>query len=437
MFDIFSTSFLYALGAIILIDLVLAGDNALVIAMAARKLPDHLRKRAILWGTFGAIAVRSVMTFAVVWLLQIPGLLAIGGIALVWIAVRLLAPKDDGEHNMAADVGFWGAMKTIVIADAVMGVDNVLAVAGAAHGNYILVGLGLLISIPIVVWGSNLVLKLIDRFPSIIYLGAVVLAWTAAKMIVSEPMLKATLAEHAALPWLVYAVVIGAVLGLGYWINSRKVAKSVVVNAADVVVVNDASMVEAVATVTAIPAMSAAPSFAYTNATTRILVPVDASPSAHAAVEHVLLRTPRDSAGRIAAQIHLVHVLPRLTRNATRFLSQSARSRFYATREAEALTPFKLRFEAAGALVVVHAPRSSDAATEIATLAKVIDAQKIVVATRRGDALARWMTGSLAGRVIDRATVPVEVVISGKMPVWRRMAVPMGLGMMMAALAWD
>lgn len=312
MFDIFSTSFLYALGAIVLIDLVLAGDNALVIAMASRKLPDHLRKRAILWGTFGAIAVRTVMTFAVVWLLQIPGLLAIGGIALVWIAVRLLAPKDDGEHNLAADVGFWGAMKTIVIADAVMGVDNVLAVAGAAHGNYLLVGLGLLISIPIVVWGSNLVLKLIDRFPSIIYLGAVVLAWTAAKMIISEPMLKSTLAEHAALPWLVYAVVIGAVLGLGYWINSRKVAKP------------------------ANPASSASPPDA------------GASP----AVEAV------DAVATVAT----VTAIP----------AETAAQRF-----------------------------------------------------------------ALAGRIIDRASVPVEVVLSGTMPVWCRMAVPMSLGMMMMALAWD
>ena len=219
--DIFSSAFLYALGAIILIDLVLAGDNALVIAMAARNLPDHLRKRAILWGTFGAIAVRSIMTFAVVWLLQIPGLLAIGGIALVWIAVRLLAPKAEDQHNLAADVGFWGAMKTIVIADAVMGVDNVLAVAGAAHGSYLLVVLGLLISIPIVVWGSSLVLKLIDRFPAIIYLGALVLALTAAKMIVSEPILAGYMREIAGLNWLVYATAIGITLGVGYWLNRR------------------------------------------------------------------------------------------------------------------------------------------------------------------------------------------------------------------------
>jgi YjbE family integral membrane protein len=223
--DIFSTQFLYALGAIILIDLVLAGDNAIVIALAARNLPPDLRKRAILWGTAGAIIVRSLMTVVVVWLLKIPGLMLIGGLALVWIAVQLLAPKEEdpsGEH--AAATSFWGAMKTIVIADAVMGLDNVLAVAGAAHGSFLLVILGLLISIPIVVWGSGLVLKMIDKFPAIIFLGAAVLAWTAAKMILTEPFVKSYLAPYPVAPWLIYAVIIGGVLGLGYWLSRRRKA---------------------------------------------------------------------------------------------------------------------------------------------------------------------------------------------------------------------
>ena len=151
--DLFSLQFLYALGAIVLIDLVLAGDNAIVIALAARKLPPHLQKRAIWWGTGGAIVVRSAMTVLVVWLLKIPGLLLLGGALLLWIAVRLLAPVDQqGADEHGGATGFWGAMKTIVIADAVMGLDNVLAVAGAAQGSFLLVVLGLLISIPIVVW---------------------------------------------------------------------------------------------------------------------------------------------------------------------------------------------------------------------------------------------------------------------------------------------
>ena len=149
--ELFSAAWLSALLAIVLIDLVLAGDNAIVIALAARRLPAHLQKRAIVWGTVGAIIVRSLMTIGVVWLLKIPGLMLVGGLGLVWIAYKLLLPQEGGhdEHG-AGPSTFWGAMKTIVIADALMGVDNVLGVAGAAKGSFDLVVIGLLISVPIV-----------------------------------------------------------------------------------------------------------------------------------------------------------------------------------------------------------------------------------------------------------------------------------------------
>ncbi len=156
-----SFEFLSALAAIVVIDLALAGDNAIVIALAARNVPRHLQRRAIIAGAAGALVVRSSLTLVVVWLLRIPGLLAIGGVLLVFIAYRLLRPETEGPHSSgdrAADT-FWGAMRTIVVADAVMGLDNVLAVAGAAHGSFALVVLGLLISVPIVVWGSTFVLK--------------------------------------------------------------------------------------------------------------------------------------------------------------------------------------------------------------------------------------------------------------------------------------
>ena len=184
--ELFSTPWWSALLAIILIDLVLAGDNAIVIALAARSLPPKLQKKAIIWGTVGAIVVRSAMTVAVVWLLQIPGLMLVGGLGLLWIAYKLLADTGDGEHQGPVVSTFWGAMKTIVVADALMGIDNVLGVAGAAQGSFDLVIIGLLISVPIVVFGSTLVLKMVERFPIIIKLGAAVLAFTAAKMIVSE-----------------------------------------------------------------------------------------------------------------------------------------------------------------------------------------------------------------------------------------------------------
>lgn len=217
-----------ALLAIILIDLVLAGDNAIVIALAARNLPSHLQKKAIIWGTVGAIVVRSLMTLGVVWLLKVPGLMLVGGLALVWIAYKLTLNDDGGdEHSGPGATTFWGAMKTIVIADAVMGIDNVLGVAGAAQGSFDLVVIGLLISIPIVVFGSTLVLKLVERFPAIMYIGAAVLAFTAGKMIVNEkllaPYFKGPETAHQVAYWGVCLLVIVGVLAAG-WLRNRRTA---------------------------------------------------------------------------------------------------------------------------------------------------------------------------------------------------------------------
>ncbi|WHX77810.1 TerC family protein [Priestia flexa] len=209
--DILSAEFLSALLAIIIIDLVLAGDNAIVIGLAARKLPKHQQKKVIIWGTIGAIVIRMLATLAVVWLLEIPGLLLVGGILLTIIAYKLLV--EDQDHDVKAGDSMWAAIRTIIIADALMGLDNVLAVAGAAHGSFLLVVLGLLISVPIVMWGSTLILKWVERFPIIIIIGAAVLAWTASKMIVGEPFLKPYF-ENGFVKYgfevLVVAVVIGA-----------------------------------------------------------------------------------------------------------------------------------------------------------------------------------------------------------------------------------
>jgi YjbE family integral membrane protein len=229
--DMFSTPWWSALLAIVMIDLVLAGDNAIVIALAARNLPPKLKQRAIVWGTVGAIVVRSVMTVGVVWLLQIPGLLLAGGLGLLWIAYKLLADQGADEEHGPSAATFWGAMKTIIVADALMGVDNVLGVAGAAHGAFDLVIIGLLVSVPIVVFGSSLVLKLVERFPSIIALGAAVLAFTAAQMVVSEPLLAAYLGDpkaeltqtQEAARWAIYGLAVVGVIAAGRWRQRRAV----------------------------------------------------------------------------------------------------------------------------------------------------------------------------------------------------------------------
>ena len=220
--EFFSAPWLSALLAIVLIDLVLAGDNAIVIALAARQLPAHLQKKAIVWGTVGAIVVRSAMTVGVVWLLKIPGLMLVGGLGLVWVAYKLLSPQNGGgaAHQPAAAT-FWGAMKTIVVADALMGIDNVLGVAGAAKGSFDLVIIGLLISVPIVVWGSTLVLRLVERFPIITYGGAGVLAYTAAHMIVAEPLLDSVFDPSVLNRVLAHALLIVGVLGAGWWTARR------------------------------------------------------------------------------------------------------------------------------------------------------------------------------------------------------------------------
>ena len=211
-----------ALAAIVVIDLVLAGDNAIVIALAARNLPRAVQRRAIVWGTAGAVAVRASLTVGVLWLLQVPGLMLAGGLLLLWIAYRLLTADDGARgHDVAPAVGFWGAMRTIVVADAVMGLDNVLAVAGAAHGSAVLVIAGLVISIPIVVWGSTLILRWIERLPFLLYVGGAVLAWTAAKMVLGEPRIEEALAGRPLAGALVYAGCVGGVLGAS-WLRNRR-----------------------------------------------------------------------------------------------------------------------------------------------------------------------------------------------------------------------
>jgi YjbE family integral membrane protein len=211
-----SAEFFTALFSIILIDLVLAGDNAIVIGMAARNLDRNTQKKVILWGSLGAIIIRAAATIVVVILLKIPGLLLAGGLLLLWIAYRLLTEKKNHD-GMAAKESMWAVVRTIIIADAVMGLDNVIAVAGAAHGDFVLVIIGLLVSVPIVVWGSTLFIRFIDRYPWIIYIGAGVLILTAGKMITGETFLAPFFDANPFGKWLLISFFIAGVLVAGKW----------------------------------------------------------------------------------------------------------------------------------------------------------------------------------------------------------------------------
>lgn len=188
--DISSPEFWIAVGQIILIDILLGGDNAVVIALASRRLPTEQRAKAIFWGMFGAVGLRVVLIFFALQLLLVPWLKIVGGLLLLWIGVKLLLPHDEeGGHEIDASTHLLGAIKTIVVADAVMSLDNVIGIAGAAKGHVGLVIFGLLVSVPIIVWGSRFVLVLMDRFPIVIVGGAALLGWIAGEMIAHDVVL--------------------------------------------------------------------------------------------------------------------------------------------------------------------------------------------------------------------------------------------------------
>jgi YjbE family integral membrane protein len=195
MEEFLTANFWLAVGQIIMIDILLGGDNAVVIALACRQLPAHQRTKGILWGTAGAIILRVALIAFALTLLQVPYLKLVGAALLLWIGVKLLMPDDEAHANIQGSDKLWAAVKTVILADLVMSVDNVIAIAGAATNagsqhQLPLVIFGLVVSIPIIIWGSQLVLKLMDRFPFIITLGGMLLGWIAGTMAQTDPALR-------------------------------------------------------------------------------------------------------------------------------------------------------------------------------------------------------------------------------------------------------
>jgi len=222
-----SPEFWIGLGVIIWVNIILSGDNAVVIALAARSLPKHQQKQAIFWGAGAAVVLRIVLTIVAVKLLEFPYLKLVGGAALLWIAVKLLVPEDDEGEGVESSAHLWGAIKTILIADLIMSTDNVIAVAAAAKGSILLLVLGLVISIPLVIFGATMLMVLMERYPIIITLGAAVLGWTAGEMAVTDPAVIAWVQENARwLDWIAPAVGAIAVVVVGKALAKKKEARS-------------------------------------------------------------------------------------------------------------------------------------------------------------------------------------------------------------------
>ncbi|HET7774989.1 MAG TPA: TerC family protein [Azospira sp.] len=203
MFDPLSLTFWAAVAQIIAIDVVLSGDNAVVIALACRNLAPEQRRKGIFWGVAGAVSLRVVLTTFAALVMDLPWLKLVGGLLLLWIGIKLLLPEDDDGHEISASEHLWGAVKTIIVADFVMSLDNVIGVAGAAHGSLFLLLFGLAVSIPLIVWSSQLILRLMERWPVVVTLGAALLGYVAAEMMVSDPGVAGYLA--GASPWLLKA----------------------------------------------------------------------------------------------------------------------------------------------------------------------------------------------------------------------------------------
>ena len=225
MEQLMTTTFWIGLGTIIWVNIILSGDNAVVIALAARSLPAKQQKLAIFWGAAAAVVLRIVLTVVAVKLLELPYLKLVGAAALLWIAVKLLVPEEDGDGDVQASSHLIGAIKTILIADLIMSTDNVIAVAAAAKGSITLLVLGLVISIPLVVYGATMLMKLMERYPVIITLGAAILGWTAGEMAVTDPAIVGWVKANAA--WLesyYVAPAVGAVLvvAVGKWLAGRR-----------------------------------------------------------------------------------------------------------------------------------------------------------------------------------------------------------------------
>ncbi len=385
-----SPQFWIAVLQIIAIDIMLGGDNAVVIALACRRLPDAQRRQGIFWGVVGAIGLRVVLIFFALQLLAIPYLKVVGALLLLWIGVKLLLPEhgEDAHGNVEGATTLAGAIKTIIVADAVMSLDNVIAVAAAAKGDIGLVVFGILVSIPIVVWGSRIVLRLMDRYPIVITFGGALLGWIAGEMLVTDVAVKPLL-EGAPRGHTYLAAAAGAVLViiLGTLLKRRAEAARAGVPMQPI-------------------AATAAPAPA--GAVMRVLVPVDGSEGSLAAVRYAMGLAKRLAAG-LALQIDLINVQRAVSSDVASFVSRDDLQDYHRERADKALAPARALLDAAGVPYGVH-QFVGQPGRVIADFAAEQKADQIVMGTRGLGTHTGALVGSVTQDTIVHSPVPVVVV---------------------------
>jgi YjbE family integral membrane protein len=389
--------FWIAVGQIIMIDILLGGDNAVVIALACRKLPPKQRTQGILWGTAGAIILRVILIFFALQLLAIPFLKIVGAILLVWIGVKLLVPEhEEGHANIEGSDKLWGAVKTVIIADFVMSVDNVIAIAGAAEASgtghsMALVIFGVLVSIPIIVWGSQMVIKLMDRFPIIITLGGMLLGWIAGTMTVTDPALvnpdvMPQFPKIVATDMVRYgAGIAGAllVLALGKWLSRHRRIKAG----------------------PAVAPVASAPSATHFG---RVLLAVDGSETSARAVQH-LVAMRKELLDADAMAIHVINVQLPVSGDVASFVAAKSLDEYHAEKAEEALAPARAVLDAAGLKYEAQHRVGSPGAT-IAETAQSLGCGLILMGTRGAGGAGAVLLGSVAQSTVEHAGVPVLLV---------------------------
>ena len=388
-------AFWTGLGQIILINIVLSGDNAVVIALAARSLPPRQQKQAILWGSGAAVVMRIMLTIVAVELLRLPFLKIAGGLLLLWIAVQLMLPEEEGEGGSSAGIGFWAAMRTILIADLVMSLDNVIAVAAAAKGSLTLLVLGLAISIPLVIFGSTLLLKVMERYPIIITIGAALLGWVAGEMFITDPLVKDWVdAAAKMLHWTAPAAGAALVVISGTLLARRAIAAR-------------AAPVELGPVPVAVPAPAPAPG-AGRRLFNRILLPVDASEQAARAVEYAIALW-RNHPAPESMDIHLMNVQRELSGDVARFVPKESVQDYHRERSEQALSRARRLLDAAGVKYAVHmmVGKPWEAISDYASQNRF---ELILMGTRGLGTYTGAALGSVAQGVAQRSAVPVLLV---------------------------